>query len=190
MGFDGVPTPTDRLFFAIYPNADAAARIARLARSLRDEHRLRGKPLAIKRLHVTLLHLGDYPGLPQDILAAASQAAATVAMPPFQVSFDRASSFRRPRKLPFVLRAGDDVATLMAFHRTLVTAMTQVGLGCREEPHYTPHVTLLYDDHWVADEPVETIAWTVREFVLVDSLIGQGRHVPLARWSLRGLDPG
>ena len=188
-GCDAVPAATDRLFFAIYPDADAAARIERLARNLRDGHRLRGRPLAIERFHVTLHYLGDYPGLPKDILAAATNAAASVAMPPFEVAFDRASSFRRPRKLPLVLRTGDDVATLMAFHRTLVTAMTKFGLGCREEPHYTPHVTLLYDDRCVADEPVETIAWTVREFVLVNSLIGQGRHVPLARWPLRGLDP-
>jgi 2'-5' RNA ligase len=33
---------------------------------------------------------------------------------------------------------------------------------------------------------VEPIRWTVREFVLVHSLLGQTRHVPLARWSLGG----
>lgn len=189
VGVGVVPTKTDRLFFAIYPDSHAAARIERLARNLRQAHRLRGKPLAIERFHITLHYLGDYPGLPQDILAAATEAAASVAMPPFEVSFDRVSSFRRPRKLPFVLRAGDHVATLMAFHRTLGTAMTTVGLAHCVAPQYTPHVTLLYDDRCVADERVEPIAWTVREFVLVDSLIGRGRHVALAHWPLRGLEP-
>jgi len=47
-------------------------------------------------------------------------------------------------------------------------------------------VTLLYDDCSVAEQAVETICWTAREFVLVHSLIGQTLHVPLARWPLRG----
>jgi 2'-5' RNA ligase len=45
---------------------------------------------------------------------------------------------------------------------------------------------LLYDDHRIPDQPVEAISWIVREFVLVCSLHGQGRHIPLARWPLRG----
>ena len=50
----------------------------------------------------------------------------------------------------------------------------------------TPHVTLLYDDVLVEERAVEPIRWTVREFVLVHSLLGQTRHVPLARWPLGG----
>jgi len=49
---------------------------------------------------------------------------------------------------------------------------------------YTPHVTLLYDSQRVVQQAVETVAWTVREFVLVHSLLGQTRHIALMRWSL------
>jgi RNA 2',3'-cyclic 3'-phosphodiesterase len=45
-------------------------------------------------------------------------------------------------------------------------------------------VTLLYGDEMVVAHPVEVIGWTVRDFVLVHSLLGRGRHIPLARWSL------
>lgn len=186
-GFDDAPVPTDRLFFAIYPDGAAAARIALLARQLRDQHGLTGRPLALERFHVTLHHLGDYAGVPQGIVAAASEAAASVTMPPFGVTFDRATSFfGKADKRPFVLLGGDGVATLTAFQLALDTALEKAGLGGRRtKSHYNPHVTLLYDDCCVAEQPVETVGWTAHEFVLVHSLLGQTRHVPLARWTLQ-----
>lgn len=186
-GFDAAPAPTDRLFFAIFPDADAAGRIAPLASRLRDEHGLNGKLIERARLHVTLHHLGDFVGVPRDIVARAGEAAATVAMPPFEMSFDRAMSFSgRPDKRPFVLLGGEGLAALKAFQRTLGTAMEKAGLKLfKADTNYTPHVTLLYGDLLVAEQAVETINWTAREFVLVHSLLGQGVHVPLARWALR-----
>jgi RNA 2',3'-cyclic 3'-phosphodiesterase len=191
-GFEAAPQrPTDRLFFAIFPDADAAARIAQLALQLRAEHGLHGTPLKPERFHVTLHHLGDYAGLQPGIVAMASQAAAGVARQPFgpgfELLFDHAASFcSTPRNRPFVLRGGDGLAAVMAFQQALGIEMTKAGLGRWAKPAYTPHVTLLYDDRCVAEQTVEAIGWTAHEFVLVHSLIGQSRHVPLARWPLRG----
>jgi RNA 2',3'-cyclic 3'-phosphodiesterase len=190
-GFDAEPKPTDRLFFAIFPDADAAARIARLALQLRAEHGLRGAPLKQQRFHVTLNHLGDYAGLQQDIVAMAGQAAAAVVRQPFDptfdLSFDRAASFcSTPRNRPFVLRGGNGLAAVTAFQQALGMEMTKAGLERWAKPAYTPHVTLLYDDRCIAEQAVETIGWTAHEFVLVHSLIGQSCHVQLARWPLRG----
>jgi RNA 2',3'-cyclic 3'-phosphodiesterase len=187
VGFDAAPRPTDGVFFAIIPDADAAESAARLARHLRGEHGLTGKPLETERLHVTLCHLGNYMGLPQGIVAAAGEAAAAVAMPPFDVVFDRAMSFSgRPGNRPFVLCGGDGAAALMAFQQILGTAMKKAGLGRWVERRYTPHMTLLYDDHRITERAVEAVGWTVHEFVLVHSLLGRTCHVPLARWPLRG----
>lgn len=185
-GFDAAPAPTDRLFFAIFPDTDTAERIAQLAWRLRGEHGLNGKLVETERLHVTLHHLGDFVGVPRDIVARAGEAAAAVAMPPFEVTFNRAMSFSgRPDKRPFVLLGGDGLAALKAFQRTLGTAMEKAGLKlAKADANYTPHVTLLYGDLLVAEQAVETVAWTAREFVLVRSLLGQGVHVPLARWAL------
>ena len=188
-GFDASPSqPTDRLFFAIFPDANASARIAELALQLRGEHELHGRPLARERFHVTLHHLGDYAGVRPDIVAMADKAAAVVAtMAPFEVAFDRAASFSSaPRNRPFVLRGGDGITALMEFQQALGMAMKKAGLGRWAKPGYTPHVTLLYDDCCVAEQAVETIGWTAREFVLVHSLLGKSRHVALARWPLRG----
>jgi len=186
-GFGAARRPTDRVFFAIFPDADTAAAIAQLAQHLGGKYGLKGKPLATERFHVTLHHLGDYVGLPQGIVAAAGDAAATVEFPPFDIMFDRAVSFfGRPHSHPFVLRGGDGVAALIAFQQALGAAITNAGLGRWAAPHYTPHVTLLYGDRRLSEQTVATIGWTAQEFVLVHSLLGQTRHVPLARWRLRG----
>jgi 2'-5' RNA ligase len=64
--------------------------------------------------------------------------------------------------------------------------MQKLGLWRLIEPQCEPHVTLLYDNRCVAEETVDTVPWTVREFVLVHSLHGQGRYVLLERWELLG----
>jgi len=185
-GLDAAPKLTDRLFFATFPNPPTAARIAQLAQDLRTEHGLMGKPLEMGRFHITLHHLGDYPGLRQDIVETAIKAAATVVAAPFEVTLDRTLSFfTRGGNRPFVLRGSYGVVALTAFQRTLGAALGRVGLGGnRTKQQYMPHVTLLYDDTLVAERPCDTITWRVREFVLVHSLLGQTIHLPLARWPL------
>jgi 2'-5' RNA ligase len=185
-GFDDAPIPTDRLFFALFPDAETAERIAQCARQLRAEHGLHGSPLKTERFHITLHHLGDYAGLPPGVVDMAGKAAAAVKSLPFSVTFDRAASFSSsPRNRPFVLRGDTGLTDLMVFQRALGIEMTKAGLGRWAKPAYTPHVTLLYDDRAVAEQVVEPITWTAGEFVLVRSLIGQTLHVPLARWPLR-----
>jgi RNA 2',3'-cyclic 3'-phosphodiesterase len=185
VGFGAAPPPkTDRLFLAIFPGANTAERIAHLAWYLHSEHGLRGRPLATERFHATLLHIDDYAGLPQRIVDTAIEAAATVATPPFEVSFDRVASFSRASNRPLVLRGGEGLAALSAFQAVLGTALKKAGLRCRTGSRYTPHVTLLYDDCFVAEEVVDAVSWTVHEFVLVHSMLGQTRHVPLARFPL------
>jgi 2'-5' RNA ligase len=177
---------TDRLFFAIFAN-EAGERIHQCALQLCAQHSLTGKPLATDRFHVTLCHLGDYVGdAPPEIVVAALRAGDAVKASPFAVGFDRAVSFGRRRKAPLVLRGSGDNAPLMAFHRDVGAAMMQAGLGQWINPRFTPHVTLLYDDRNVTEQPVEPVSWTVREFVLIRSLLGQTRHIALGRWPLRG----
>src|SRR5713226_5595231 len=71
---------TDRLFFAIFPDPGTAARIAQLRQELRLELGLQGKPLASERLHATLHPVGDYAGLPQDIVVRAGDGAVGLMM--------------------------------------------------------------------------------------------------------------
>ena len=188
-GFEPEPPsrPTDRLFLGAFLDLGAAERAANLSRDLRKELGLRGRPLAPERLHITLHHIGDYPGLPSRIVEAICDAAATVRTDPFEVEFDRVASFTgRPGNRPLVLRGDDGLAELMKFQRILGAAITRAKVGRPVASQFTPHVTLLYDDAQVEERAVEPIRWTVNEFILVQSLLGQTRHIPLARWPLGG----
>lgn len=175
---------TDRLFFALFPDPDTAGQIAELAAQLRGRHGLTGRPLSPERFHITLTHLGDYEGLPADLVAKARQAGDRVTAPAFRPHFDRAGSFSgRSGNRPFVLQSSESETPVTAFQRILAQAMMGTGLGRKAGP-YSPHVTLLYDDAMIATHPVEPVAWTAGEFVLVHSLLGQTKHVILDRWPL------
>ncbi len=184
MGMD-TPQPRERLFFALAPDAKTKTLVFELAQRLRGEHGLDSKLIAAERLHITLHHLGDYPELPQSVVDSALAAGAKVSMPPFELAFDRAGSFvGRPGKSPFVLRGGNGLAPLLVFHRALSNAMSLSGLGRWAGRSFNPHLTLFYNDRIIAEQPVETISWTAREFVLVHSLLGKTIHKQLASWSL------
>jgi len=185
-GLEPPPARADRLFFAVFPDPHTAARIAQLAWRLRSEHALKGRPVKTQRFHVTLHYLGSYAGLPHEIVTQASAAAQMVVMPRFDVAFDHAASFSRKRRdSPLVLLGEDGVAALTAFQHALGVALEHAGFDGINKSHYTPHLTLLYGDHGVASQPVETIRWCVGEFVLVHSLLGKTQYLRLARWPLR-----
>ncbi len=173
-------------FSRLSPELNVTTSTARLTRRLCREHGLKGRPLAAHRQHVSLYHVGDYSGLPRDIVATACEAAATLVMPSFVVAFDRMASFNvRSDGQALVLRGGDGVAGLMVLHQCLGAAMRKAGLR-RSVPRYEPHMTLMYGDQCIVEHAVEAVGWTVKEFVLVHSLHGQTRYVLLGRWSLRG----
>ncbi|GJH15068.1 RNA 2',3'-cyclic phosphodiesterase [Caballeronia novacaledonica] len=175
---------TDSLFFALYPDAPAATRITELAARLRIDHKLKATPIPFDRLHVTLHYLGAFPGIPADVLKQAHIAASQIASLPIELTLDRIESFSSRRaKRPLVL-SGDITAPLDALEQTLGAALATAGIAVKRHPRFTPHVTLLYDEHRIARQPVEPIAWTAREFVLVRSLLGRSQYEVLARWPL------
>ena len=189
--FEAASKPTDRLFFAIFPDHAAAHHIAQLARRLHNKYRLQGEPVQTKRFHVSLYHLGDYFHLPQDVVARAKEAASSIAMRSFELGFDCVANFsgrrvgpERPRSHPLVLRANEGVAEATALRQALISTIGKGDFPPKTRTIYTPHLTLLYDERRTPEHLVETIRWTVREFVLVHSLIGQARHVLLERWPL------
>jgi len=179
------PLADDFVFFALVPPRESCPAIIELAKRCRADLGLRGAVFAPGRFHVSLHGFGPYSGLPGDVVAMARTAAASISASVFDVVFDRVVSFwtKRPRR-PFVLRAGGDVVALSAFHRTLGLALTRSGLS-RVNSHFTPHMTLLYDRVLVPEHEIETMRWTVREFVLIHSLQGQTRYIELGRWPLQ-----
>lgn len=183
-GFDP-PTPTDRLMFLLYPDTATAERIAVEARRLRGLFQLRGQPLQTDRFHVTLHHLGDYVGLPADVVRKGEAAGAALSAAPFEVIFDRALSFaNRPGSNPFTLQAGEGLDGLVAFQQRLGLEMARVGL--KPDKAFVPHVTLLYDGQVVPAQTIAPIGWMVDRLTLVQSKLGQTRHIVLKAWDLVG----
>ena len=170
---------TDRLFFAVLPDPETAGRIGDLTRHLRASHGLTGKPLETGHLHVSLHHVGDAFGPPpEQLIEALTERAAAVSMPSFRVAFDRAESFRNGA---LVLRGDDGVIGLDVLQQRLNDALDGRPRPARA---FTPHLTLLHDQHRVPEQAIEPIEWTVRELVLVHSRLGRTTHRPLARWTL------
>lgn len=188
MSLDGFAEvrPTDRLFFALFPDDAARDAMARLTGEVGKQRGLRGEPLKAGRLHVTLHHLGDHAGLPAALVADAKQAAEHAVAAPFDVVFSRVASFSgRSQKKPCVLLGPEGDSPLQRFRKQLGDRLIRCGLGKHVTRDFTPHVTLLYDRTLVPPQVVAPISWTVREFALVHSLLGKTEHRILQRWALR-----
>lgn len=180
------PAATDRLFFALYPDAQTAARVAALGTGLAARHGLRGRLHRPERLHVTLHMLGDFVGLPAREHALALEAAAAVRFEPFEFALDRLLSFDRRggRNRPCVLGGGPGAEPVCAFRRALCAELQRVGLPLEARP-YRPHLTLCYADSLVPEQVLDApVGWRVGEFRLMDSLLGRARHEMLARFEL------
>lgn len=177
------------LFFALRPVPEMRAALTTLGQGLRERHGLEGALLKPENFHVTLHPFGQREGdWPVEIIEAAKAAAASVKLPPCEVAFDRAMSFKSNKAMgPLVLVAVDqDQEALLAFQHALGTAMERAGLGEYVERHPTPHLTLLWDRRRIDMQAIEPIGWTAHEFVLIESLIGKSTHVELGCWPLRG----
>jgi 2'-5' RNA ligase len=175
---------SSHLYFMHFPEAAEARKIGCLANLLAHDYALKRKPFAPDRLHSTLQDLGPHVDVPDELVARAKDAAAMVAAPPFDVVFDRVATFSGgPGDRPVVLRGGDGIICLQ---RAIGAAMTKAGLGAFVNRSFTPHITLLRGSGVVEEQTVQAFRWTVRDFALVNSLVGQGKYVVLGQWSLRG----
>jgi 2'-5' RNA ligase len=178
----------DRLFFALFPEAGAAASACELAEALRREYGLQDAAYAADRLHVSLAWLGDFDGLPRMLLEDALAAAAEVAQPCFRASFSQAGSFRKDDgKRPLVLIGDDALAPVTALRQRLLGMLRRRRPRLRQPSGFKPHVTLLRDSLQVPMRTICPIAWTVRDFALVHSRLRRTRYEILGRWRLPGV---
>ncbi len=183
----GLQEPVGNLFFAVKPDAAAMARIATVARSLRAEHGLRGRVIDEDRLHVTLQYLGQFAGLPADVLAAARHAGETLSTNAFELTFDNVASFGSGReRRPLVLRGqGVAVAAVIALHDALAVRLATAGLKPDTRHEFVPHLTVLYDEHAIPPRSIEPVGWRVRELHLLRSFVGASKYETLASWTLQ-----
>ncbi len=170
---------TDRLFFAVLPDAETAAGIHEKAERWRREHGLTGRLLRPEHLHVTLHVAEERPATSlSGMIELLAERASTLAMPAFRIDFDRVLSFRNGA---FVLSGDETTIGLQVLHQRLGDALDPTPRPARR---FTPHLTLLRDGRHVAEHDVERIGWTAREVVLVHGLLGHTTHRHVARFPL------
>jgi 2'-5' RNA ligase len=176
---------TDHLYLGLVPEECSARVINRSTRELSRVLGLLGSVVPAERLHLSLHWLGD--ACSENLLTVADRAAGIVAgMSSFDVSFDRVATFRSGRDHPLVLLCGDGCKQLRAFQMALAEAIRQAAPCQYERRPFAPHITVLYDRRRVREQPVAPVSWTVRDFVLIHSLVGRARHIRLGRWPLNG----
>lgn len=169
------------LFFALRPDAATAECIAAVARRLFEQHRPGGYLLPPPRYHVTLPYLGEHAVLPPALVRAALAAGASVRSAPFVLPLDLAGSFSNV-KVPWWLGTSERSAALDVLFRAIAAP-----LGLRFDPEaFRPHLTIVRNAaRQLPLTPIEPIAWTVDEFVLIDSRVRpRPLHTVIGRWRL------
>jgi len=174
---------THNVFFGLFPDAQTRVRMAAAVESLQVATGVQGRWLKPERYHLTLHFLGTFSGLPQPLMDAAQKAAAMIRVPSFAVEIDRAGHF--PGGIGWLGCDATD-AGLRSLHDALHAALAQAGVATQGHARFTPHVTVLRAAHRpLPARPVPSIAWRVREFLLIDSRLGAGSdYRTLGRWPL------
>jgi 2'-5' RNA ligase len=174
-----------KIFFALRPPPAAGDELHRLAQREHARRGMTGRPMPPERLHASLNGLGRHPEPPRRLIAGAMEACGTIHVRPFVVSFNRLGSWGRgDGALAFVLRGDDGVAGVHALHDAIHRVLVEAGLVHPRPRDFEPHLTLLRDRTVVPEAFIEPVSWQVGEFVLLDSIHGEGRHELLGCWTL------
>ncbi|MGO7485884.1 2'-5' RNA ligase family protein [Rhizobium ruizarguesonis] len=173
-----------RLFFALCPPDAVEQQAAAIADDYRRAFSLSGMP-RLTTLHVSIIWVGDYPKLPEDVVFAARQAGATVESAPIAISFGRIMRFPQARALVLCGEGGRKPLTRR--HVQLGVGMHNAGLPHNIGRDFTPHMTLLYDRKAVPPATLDRpVSWMASEFLLIHSVLGKTEYRIIDRWPLLG----
>lgn len=170
-----------RHFFALLPDEITARRIRAYSEG---QFGARGLMRA-DRLHVTLAITADFDAPSPALAEALRRAGDAVAADPFQLVLDQMSRGRGTA----ALRPAHRQPALRALHVAIMREMAQQGVPMRPQWRFSPHLTLIYGKGEPVVRPVQDLGWPVRDFVLVESVVGLTQHHILGRWTLSTPQP-
>jgi 2'-5' RNA ligase len=174
--------PIYRYFFALMPDEVTARRIHAFAEGQFGEKGI----MRTDRLHVTLAITADFNAAYPALAEALCRAGDAVAAAPFDLLLEQLSRARETA----ALRPAHGLPPLRALQDSIARAMAAQGVPMRPDWRFNPHVTLMYrKGDPMLPRPVENFGWAVREFVLVESLVGLTRHNVIGRWTLSTPQP-
>lgn len=168
-----------RLFFALWPDEATQGQFDRAGQIL---HRAcGGKRTRSENIHLTLVFLGDVPA---ERVAAVRAIAQSLAIPAFNLNFDRLGWWRR-NQIGWSAPA-DAPKPLFDLVSGLQGGLAAADFKVEDRP-YLPHLTLVRRAHCRGSHfDAEAIAWPVREFVLVSSTLSENgsAYEIIGRWKL------
>lgn len=171
------------LFFALVPDAATRVRLVEGAKTLRRRAGDDGRWIAPARYHVTLRFLGRVQSVPDPLVDAARRAASRVAVPGFDLVFDRAGRFDEGRVDWLGCAA---CAGMQHLHAALEQALMAEGVQAEDGRRFAPHLTLRRGGRGALLEAGLTpISWRIGGFVLLQGGPGaRGGYRALGRWPL------
>ncbi|WP_439566918.1 2'-5' RNA ligase family protein [Sphingopyxis sp.] len=164
------------LYLMVKPPADVAARIHALPRN----DRRRGADL----LHMTLAAFADLAKAPAGFVDLVARGLDDFGANAFPIGFDRIEC----RKTT-TLRSSAPLAAAWEFQRQLAEYFQHHGFKQFNLPPEL-HVTINYRGDTLGSEVIAPIEWTAAEILLIESVVGETRHVVHGRWPLPGGEPG
>ncbi|GLK64161.1 2'-5' RNA ligase family protein [Paracoccus kondratievae] len=169
------------LLFVAIPPPDVAAEMETVWHLAERRDRFRRSTL-----HMTILPVLRSPQFEPCLAKGLAHAVEGLDFPAFDLVLDLLTTFGPPRRRdrPLVLAGRQINPAPDALCQQLWQRLAGAGLAVARH-QVTPHVTLAYGKPLPpAGIAVPPVRWRVNELVLIDSLQGLGRHVPLARWPL------
>ena len=164
-----------RLFFALNPDPSTRARLAQI----QSELRLRGRPVAVKNLHMTLAFLGT---VHSSRIPTLHKIAAAMVFPDFELVLDIADRFDKAGI--GWLGCARVAPALSGFQLALVQQLQDAGFKT-ENREWTPHITLYRN----LRKPFETIGfdavkWRPAGFCLMESRHQRSGmiYLPIGHW--------
>lgn len=171
-----------RFYFGLRPPTELASAMRGTALSL-SARRQRITPAS--NFHISMLGVGQFQAVPQDILSLALTAGSDVRGTCFELVLDRVQAFRSAGQRPIVLRCAEGAADIQALRAAIAMAMQRQGLPISLRP-IVPHLTLWYDEIAVPERVLaRPFRWLVRDFYLIHSTDAEPHQLP-GCWSLAG----
>jgi len=173
-------------FFALSPDAEVRTQLSQVANNLKANDALNGSWVASEHYHLILHHLGQFPAAHPDLVKRALAVASDNQLAAFNIKLDHFMSFdSKTGKFPCVLTSKYELPELKNFWQELKNNLLAQRLGQNAENTFIPHTTLLYSRQPVLKtHAITPIQWPVKDFVLIESLVGRSEHIELGRWPL------
>lgn len=175
--------PLHTLFFGLLPPDETARAAHGFAEDLVRVRKAKGALRPARVLHLSLLvvdkKIAELPSA--QVIAALCERAEAVSQRPFTVSLNRVEAWGRPDRSGPVVALGDDgVFGVETLHRNLAAA-----LGLPAWPDFNPHMTLLYGSGPPQPLRFPPMSWSVRDFALIHSFVGESRYEVIRRFPLK-----